>query len=206
MYGQPPQGGERKYTEEDILMLIKFIVKEFAKIVQRWSGTQSFGLPMFGLNAMPQPNINSMLLATLLSRDTMNFQNQDMAQQNLLNQVNPSALLDMLDQNKYASGDTTPMDRSKNLSVHSYPVTSIPPKEKASKEHTDDIKVQDNDRDIVKDEVETIQSSEDKTNKRKSISEDTTNPPKKIDIDEVYSILKQNNSLHNLINKFSRLG
>ena len=55
----------------------------------------------------------------------------------------------------------------------------------------------------VKDEIETIQSSDSKTERKVSISEDASNISRKINLDQAYKILRENSILDALIKTFS---
>lgn len=199
---------EKKYSEEDILLLIKFIVKEFAKIVQKWSFTQSTPFSLFGANVNPiQPNLNQLLLSLLMSRDNMMKQQQETLAQNLMQQINPKILLDMLNQSKSQSGYSTPMTSHANNMTSSVPAPFFairdPEPEPEPKENVDDLKTPDLDIKEAKDEVDTIQSSEDKKSRKRSLSDDTLSPSRKINLEQAYSILNKNASLSSLLKNFS---
>jgi SHAQKYF class myb-like DNA-binding protein len=55
----------RMYTEEEVLMLIKHIVKEFASLMNRFGLSQSQGMT----NNLGMLNLNSMLLLSLMTQD-----------------------------------------------------------------------------------------------------------------------------------------
>jgi hypothetical protein len=194
---------EKKYSEEDILLLIKFIVKEFAKIVQKWSFTQSSPFSMFGANNnQMQPNLNQLLLSLLMNRDNMMKQQETLAQ-NLMQQINPKILLDMLNQSKSQSGYSTPMTPYANNMASSVPAPFFANRDPEPKENIDDLKTPDLDRKEAKDEVDTIQSSEDKKSRKRSLSDDTLSPSRKINLEQAYSILNKNASLSSLLKSFS---
>lgn len=178
------------------MLLIKFIVKEFAKIIQRWSISQSNPLSMLGLVQPPQPNLNQLLLNLLLNRESILRQQQESLTNNLLQQVNPKTLIEMLDQ-RNNSGISTPRTMSANTFGQMAPTSSKAPCEQ--KEDTDDIKMQEREPNETKDEVDTVQSSEDKTNRKRSVSEDTCTQSKKISLEQAYSILNGNSLLSNLL-------
>lgn len=195
---------EKKYSEQDILLLIKFIVKEFAKIVQKWNITQNPSFGLLGMGQLPQPNLNTLLLSTLLGSQASYMNQSDLMAQSIMQQINPHTILSMLDQNRFNSGVTTPNDRSRKVSVGSQPPTFMAPSISEQRENTDDLKQPEGDAHETKDEVETIHSSEDKTNRHRSISEDTSIPSKKIDLDQAYSILSNNAALNALLKNFSK--
>lgn len=193
------------YSEDDILLLIKFIVKEFAHIVQKWISRPALNLPFGGVSQPPQSNLNQMLLSALLVRETTNLQNQEMIQSQLMQQVNSILLSDMIDQNKNNSGDSSPLDRTKNVSVTSYPQTSNIVQETKQVQEDADMKLQDEQEQKIKDDIETVQSSEDKTHKVRTISEDIVveQDENKIDLKTAYSILEKNHVLNSLIKTFT---
>jgi hypothetical protein len=194
---------EKKYSEEDILLLIKFIVKEFAKIVQKWSFTQTSPLSLFGANNNPiQPNLNQLLLSLLMNRDNMVKQQQETLAQNLMQHINPKILLDMLNQSKSHSGYSTPMTSHANNMTSSVPAPFFANRDPEPKENIDDLKTPDLDRKETKDEVDTIQSSEDKKSRKRSLSDDTLSPSRKINLEQAYSILNKNASLSSLLKNF----
>lgn len=195
---------DKKYSEEDILLLIKFIVKEFAKIVQKWSFAQTSPFSLLGANNNPvQPNLNQLLLNLLLNRDNMLRQQQETLTQNLMQQLNPKILLDLLEQSKYHSGSSTPKASFANNMTSSVPAPVSAYRESEQKENIDDLKTPDLDRKETKDEVDTIQSSEDKNDRKRSLSEDTTSQNKRINLEQAYSILNRNASLSSLLKNFS---
>jgi hypothetical protein len=199
LFSQPTQTipkGERKYSEEDILMLIKFIVKEFAKIIQRWSISQSNPLSMLGLVQPQQPNLNQLLLNMLLNRENLIKQQQETLANSLLQQMNPRTLIEMLDQ-RQPSGVSTPKTMSANTFAPMAPNSSQAQCEQ--KEEADDIKMPEREPNETKDEVDTIQSSEDKTHRKRSVSEDTCTQSKRISLEQAYSILNGNSLLSNLL-------
>lgn len=202
---QAPQVPSKLYSEDDILLLIKFIVKEFAQIVQNWMGRPNMGTPQIGMNSMPQGNMNSMLLSALLARETANIQSQESLQSQLMQQVNSILLADMADQNKNCSGDSSPLERTKNMSVTSFPqTTTITPEFKFSNDDgfTKPPMRQDQE---TKDEVDTIQSSEDKTQRHRAASDEQLNVDysNSIGMPQAYSILEKNHVLSSLIKTFS---
>ena len=193
------------YSEEDILLLIKFIVKEFAHIVLKWTKKPTINSSFFGLNCLSnQSNMNSMLLSALLAKETSNLQNQEMMQSQLMQQVNSILLSDMLEQNRNNSGDTSPIDRSKNVSVTSFPPTTIAHNEPVIQEQDVQMKFESRPCAEFKDEVETIQSSEDKTDRNRSSSDDpSVVTVKRIELNQAYSLLESNSVLKSLIKNFS---
>lgn len=80
---QPPQ---RMYTEEEVLTLIRHIVKEFASIMGKYSVTQTPGL----LSNLGMNNLNSMLLLSLMTREQTNLNFTS----SLLNLATPAAGLE----------------------------------------------------------------------------------------------------------------
>lgn len=190
---EAPQVTDKKYSEQDILLLIKFIVKEFAKIVQKWRFPQTMNYPMFGLTPAPQPMLNSLLISSLLRGEVPAMQSQEMITQNLLQQINPKILLDMLDQNRNNSGVNSPGASSRKVSCHSHLTVPEP------KESQDDIKSPEVNQAEVKDDADTIQSSEDKTHRQRSSSDLSSGNSKKIDLQQAYSILNNNSILNSLI-------
>jgi len=210
-----PKSEQKLYSEEDILLLIKFIVKEFAQIVQKWMARPTFA-SMFGMNSMPQGNMNTMLLTTLLARETANLQQQEMIHSQIMQQINSMLLGDIMDQSRNLSGDSSPLDRSKNISVNSFPpinaefvnkvklADNIATQEPIIRDEENHVKINARLEPELKDEVETIQSSEDKTIRNRSNSDDPNFiPVKRIDLNQAYSILEQNSVLHSLIKTFS---
>ena len=194
--------GQKMYSEDDILLLIKFIVKEFAQIVQNWMGRSSAGSPNMGLNAGQSGNMNSMLLSALLAKETANIQSHDMLQNQLLQQVNSILMADMVDQNN--SGVSSPLERTKNGSVASFPAaTTIAPEYKAPQDEGFTQPVHKVDQE-TKDEIETIQSSEDKTHRQKAGSDEPNEiSANRIEMPQAYSILEKNQILGSLIKSFS---
>jgi hypothetical protein len=198
------QKRDKKYSEEDILLLIKFIVKEFAKIVQKWSFTQTSPFSLLGAsNNSVQPNLNQLLLNLLLNRDSMLKQQQETLTQSLIEQINPKILLDLLEKTKYHSGSSTPKASFANNMTSSVPAPVFTSRESEQKENIDDLKTPDLDRKETKDEIDTIQSSEDKNDRKRSLSEDTTGQNKKINLEQAYSILNRNASLNSLLKNLS---
>lgn len=197
----PTQSLEKKYTEEDVLLLIKFIVKEFAKIIQKWTFTNNPCYPTLGFNNTTQTNINSLLLASLLNRENATLQAQEAITQNLLQQVNPKSLIDMLHMNRFKPGSSTLFEQPKAGSIPTNTHSSAPTKVVESKENVDDIKMQENEPE-PKDEVDTILSSEDKSGRYRSISEDTTAQTKKVDLDQAYAFLNNPSILGALLKNF----
>lgn len=177
-------------------MLIKFIVKEFAKIIQRWSISQSNPLSMLGLVQPQQPNLNQLLLNMLLNRENLIKQQQETLANSLLQQMNPRTLIEMLDQ-RQPSGVSTPKTMSANTFAPMAPNSSQAQCEQ--KEEADDIKMPEREPNETKDEVDTIQSSEDKTHRKRSVSEDTCTQSKRISLEQAYSILNGNSLLSNLL-------
>lgn len=157
---------------------------------------------MFGLNNVAQPHINSLLLASLLNRENSTLQAQEAITQNLLQQVNPKTLVDMLQLNKYPTGASTPMEQPKGVGVPTYPFSSVPTKAPVPKENIDDLKMQERDEPEPKDEVDTILSSEDKSGRYRSISEDTTAQTKKVELEQAYSFLNKPAVLSALLKNF----
>ena len=196
---------QKMYSEEDILLLIKFIVKEFAQIVQTWISRPNVGTPFFNLNSMPQGSMNSMLLSALLARETVNLQNQEMIQSQLIQQVNSILLADMFDQNKNISDESSPIDRSKNISIASFPqAASLVPDMKQNVDFEASPKFPTRPELQTKDEIDTIQSSDDKTNRIRTISEEQNEiSVPKIGLHEAYSILENNKALNSLIKTVS---
>lgn len=158
---------------------------------------------MFGFNNMAQTNINSLLLASLLNRENATLQAQEAITQNLLQQVNPKTLVNMLHMNRFPSGTSTPLEHPKPSVAPSNPHSSAPTKPVESKENADDIKMQEREEAEPKDEVDTILSSEDKSGRYRSISEDTTAQTKKMDLEQAYAFLNNPSVLSALLKNFS---
>lgn len=197
------QRAENKYSEEDILLLIKFIVKEFSKIIQRWATNQNPAFSLLGLSSLPQPSLSSYLLSNILNNQNGYLQQQDLLTQSLMQQINPQSLLNMLNKDKQNSSVTTPHDRSRKVSIGSQHLSAFNTKDAEQKENADDLKLPERDAPETKDEIDTIHSSEDKTNRNRSISEDTSIQTSRIDLDQAYTILNKNPRLSALLKNIS---
>eukprot|EP00343_Euplotes_focardii_P009339 CAMPEP_0205824308 /NCGR_PEP_ID=MMETSP0206-20130828/20320_1 /ASSEMBLY_ACC=CAM_ASM_000279 /TAXON_ID=36767 /ORGANISM="Euplotes focardii, Strain TN1" /LENGTH=321 /DNA_ID=CAMNT_0053122309 /DNA_START=11 /DNA_END=976 /DNA_ORIENTATION=+ len=197
-FTQPPQHNlktEKKYSEEDIQLLIKFIVKEFSKIIQKWFFTQPSPTPSFSMNSQPTGSNNLLLLNLLLNKENVLRQQQESFTQNLLQQANPKLILDMLEQFKHLSGTSTP--QTSNAVVPTLQQCDPEPKE-----NLDDIKSPERDDSEIKDEVNTVQSSEGRTDRKRSISEETSQN-RKISLEQAQSLLSQHAFLQPLFKNFS---
>lgn len=183
---------EKKYSDEDILLLIKFIVKEFAKVVQKWFYSQPPSIPGMQLPGQ-QANTNQLLLQLLLNKENAARQ-QDTFVQTLLQPSGSNFLLDMVNQIQQSQGASAPATQGV--------APSDLVKEDEPKENLDDIKTPESDDPEIKDEVNTVQSSEGRTDRKESISEDTQGN-KKISLAEAYSILNKNAHLQSLFKNFS---
>lgn len=192
---QQDSASSKKYNEEDIILLIKFIVKEFAKIVQKWSSSPNPAFPQFGMNCLPQSNMNSLILSLLTNRENALQQHQDLLAQNLMQQININAGIDMLNQRKSESGPSTHMSKPQGVDFLNY---QQPQANHSRSDASENIEInKDAERELQEtkdEEVDTIQSSEDKSNRFRTMSEDTMNQSKKLDLEQVQLqlLLKQN--------------
>ncbi len=183
---------EKKYSDEDILLLIKFIVKEFAKVVQKWFYSQP-PTPA-GLNVpTQQANTNQLLLHLLMNKEDVGRQPQESFAQTLLAQNNSKLLLDMISQFKQSPGTQVP--------AHPNGVAPVVSRDAEPKENFDDIKTPEGEDQEGKDDVNTVQSSEGRTDRKESISEE--NQAGKITLPEAYSILSKNANLQSLFKNIS---
>ena len=105
---QPDLRTDCKYSEEDILLLIKFIIKEFGKTIQKWFFKDSFSQSIFGINASPQISINQFFLNLLLNKKNLMKQQQENFTQNLPQPLDSKQLSTILNQIQYLSGNSTP--------------------------------------------------------------------------------------------------
>jgi hypothetical protein len=175
-------------------------VKEFAKLVQKWTFTPNPVLPLLGMNSCPQPNLNSLILSILFNRETAMKQQQDLLAHNFLQQINPNAFLEMLNQTKQPSGQSSALEKSHN----SESMSVLPPfRPLDHAEIVEPRKTSEREGQEMKDEVETIQSSEDKSNRVRTFSEETANQGKKIDLEQAYSILNKNSFLSEFLKNHS---
>jgi len=117
-------------------------------------------------------------------------QQQEVFSQNLLQQANPKLILDMLEQFKHLSGNSTPI--SQNSAV-----PPSKPNDLEAKENIDDIKSPEREDPEIKDEVNTVQSSEGADRKR-SMSEETSTQNNKISLEQARLILNKYSSLQPL--------
>ncbi|CAI2385096.1 unnamed protein product [Moneuplotes crassus] len=182
----------KKYSDEDILLLIKFIVKEFSKVVHKWFYSQPSSLLGANLPAQ-QANNNQLLLHLLLNRENTMRQQQESLNHALLQQTNSKLLLDMISQFKLNQGAPAP---SSPIGVGTFTHRGDEPKE-----NFDDIKTPEGDNPEGKDDVNTVQSSEGRTDRKESISED--HKSNKISLSEAYSILNKNAHLQSLFQNIS---
>lgn len=161
------QSENKKYSEEDILLLIKFIVKEFAKVIQKWTFTQNQMLPLLNFGGATPQSMNTLLLTSLLAKEMTNQQNQELIQNSLIQQLNPSELLEMIEKNKVQNKETVLENKASEF--HSAPFPTNFQKDIEISQHTDDHKHSESmNCNEIKDEIETIQSSEDKSGKNQS--------------------------------------
>ena len=178
--------------------MIKFIVKEFSKIIQKWFFKQPSTQSFMGMSATPQANTNQLLLNLLLNKENaVRHQQQEFLVQSLLQQANSNILLEMLDQFKHLSGTSTPISMTPVV-----PAAYI--RKPETKENLDDVKSPERDDQEIKDEVNTVQSSEGKTERKVSTLEEK-NQGKKISLEEAYSIVNRNAYLQSLFKNFSSL-
>ncbi|CAI2384607.1 unnamed protein product [Moneuplotes crassus] len=177
---------EKKYSDQDILLLIKFIVKEFAKVVQKWFYSQTTSLSGFNL-PVQQANSNQMLLQLLMNKENT-ARPQENLHQGLQQQTNSKLLFDIMSQfnlNQSSSNPLSPVGLGTSVTRDAEP-----------KENLDDIKTPEREDHEGKDDVKTVQSSEGRTDRKESISEE--NSRAKISLSEAYSILSRNGHLQSL--------
>lgn len=180
---------EKRYSDQDILLLIKFIVREFAKVVQKWFYSQPPTLAGFSAPAQ-QASTNQLLLHLLLNKENAARQPQESFAQALLMQNNSKLLLDMISQLK----------QNKGAPSHPNGVASAS-RDAEPKENFDDIKTPEGEDQEGKDDVKTVQSSEGRTDRKESISGENQAP--KISFPEACSILSRNANLQSLFKNIS---
>ena len=157
--------------------------------------------PFSNYSGITTQSMNSLLLSSLLAKEMNCQQNQELIQQTLYQQINPTALLEKIEKNRNQSKET--ISESSNRDYQSAFTPIIGEQHTEIKDQTDTLKYSENNCKEMKDEIETIQSSDEKTGRNRSISDDTSNISRKISLKQAYHILNQNSILDTLIQTFS---
>lgn len=121
-----------------------------------------------------------------------------------MKQLNPVSLLESMNASKSRSNFSL-CSEVESKSNHT-PVASaarLNESEFRDPEPSDDLESEEKERYEVKDEIETILSSEGKTDRKQSISEEISVNKSKIHLEQAYRILEENSVLHALIKSFS---